>query len=334
MAPVPFTPGFSDFFVELATPGRVFSDQAQINQMFGRLNDYSARTVRCSVYWDEVEPSPGYYDWSRYSHLILQAYYGGFKILPLVFGAPSWASRTFIGNGLYYPNESSHSAYGNFVAQTLSHFGSFGVTRAVEVWNEPNLSRFFVPASTYKGMLNAALAAVYARTYPFQFTVVSGGLFMDRSGNWQDYLRAFMGQCYPYAVGIHPYDITSYAGWNQNAAVTEFVNTVKQKYQETSNIVTTDIWVTEFGCSADPPFLENGKSNALQQLVGASGYFASRARCKAVLLYRFLPQATLPDDNPALFATYPMLTRLADGSFQENEPTRSMLQSNWYGAPS
>lgn len=105
------------------------------------------------------------------------------------------------------------------------------------------------------------------------------------------------------------------------------MNKIKGLYNDAAAISTTDIWVTETGCGSNPPFGEQGKADALVQLAGASGFFAFRARCKAVIIHRFY---TKPEPDGGPFPTYPMLT----DAYVEKQPTQYFLQQNWAGAPS
>jgi len=233
MPVVPFTTGFSDFFADLAR-GQYLSDSSDIDLMFDRLQDYNAKSVRIAVNWANVESTQGEFNWYDYGHLALYAYSRGFKVFPHVWGAPAWlgSDRVHINGNLYYPKESAHASFGNFAAETLSFFSLLGVTRAIEIWNEPNHPNYNVPVDTYKSMLNECLGAVAGRSYPFTPTVVSGGLSMGEGGYWLTYLNGFKGQCHPYAVGIHPYSFPNLNNPTQSQLVDAIVDGVKAKYQQ------------------------------------------------------------------------------------------------------
>ena len=355
MSPVGFTPGFSDFFDRLAKAGD-FVDQATADALFIRAkNDFNARTLRFTVFWNEVDTinaqGQRVISYEKYNPLIWQAYWRGLKLLPVVWSAPVWMTDRVPtpGGNIYYPPESRLSEFGTFVADTLSYFAQFGVCRAVEVCNEPNLPKWKIPSEHYKLMLYAVLEAVIAKSYPFQPTyeptVISGGMSCDDAGAWKTYLAEILNQCPPTspsgefflpAVGIHPYNTKAYSNKTQDEAIADFVQVVKDKWNDAAGIATAgDIWITEFGCTANAPFGETGKRNALEQLVGVNGYFASRSRCKAVLLYRYLPQSLAPDDTVNLpnWKYWDSVPMLGDDLLGK-QPVADMLKSNWLNAPS
>lgn len=137
--------------------------QPRIRQMFDRVLDYNARTIRTVVSWTEVERTEGTYQWDRYFNLLVYAAERNLRILPIAIGAPSDHSFPvrLSNGGITCPiTQAGYNACGRFVAELLSVFGATGLTRAVEVWNEPNLPKYLHVNSEYKLMLNAALAAV------------------------------------------------------------------------------------------------------------------------------------------------------------------------------
>ncbi len=359
MTPVHFTTGLSDFFQAIANGNTAFgNDTTQINQMFDRVLDYNARTLRVAVYWNEVEQTPGTYTWTGYEKVIDRALERNLRILPMVWSAPEnnpgvWgfptkhAIKSDGSLGVSYPyTQAGYDAYGRFVADTLSYFGSRGVSRAVEVWNEPNLTKYLGVDAEYKKMLNAALAATKGRTYGFNYTVISGGLSQS-AANWQAFMYDFTyyNQCFtPYSVGIHPYAYKPSdfpETMDRTVAIDNFVERVQGLYNEAKNLWGGDLWVTEFGCPSIEPFGRVGRSGALERLVGTTGFFESRERCKAVFLYRLLPQNFSQDDTPldGPFATYPLLKltnvppNVPPYTFAEEMPVQGMLYDNWSGAP-
>ena len=346
---------------------------ARVLAMFDQArNAFNGRMLRFEVKWSEVEKiepgQPGHtLDFSDYNALAALAFFYGFQLLPHVVDAPLWArgedpnppnpppDYVPIYNG--FPREEKLPQFGTFVAETLAHFASFPTTghcRAVEVCNEPNRDVWRIEPQHYKLMLYSALEAVAARSYPFQPTykptVVSGGLACNNKDtnhngtpDWQEYLAEILNQCPPVlpsgelfhpAVGIHPYDLSSHAALT---AISDFVSSVIGKWNAAANIATAgnDIWITEFGCTAESAygFSEQTKSDALQVLLRPTGgFFTLQSRCKAVLLYRYLPQAAAGDDQDGnlYWNSVPML----DNNLSGKQPVMDMLKTSWTNAPS
>ncbi|HVE65168.1 MAG TPA: hypothetical protein VNC59_01200, partial [Thermoanaerobaculia bacterium] len=47
--------------------------------------------ARVSVYWSEVEPSPGQWDWGTADFIVDRARANGQQVLYILSGAPAWA---------------------------------------------------------------------------------------------------------------------------------------------------------------------------------------------------------------------------------------------------
>lgn len=188
-------------------------------------------SLRFVVDWTLVQPNEGQWDWSYYIHVALQAASRELHVLPIVINCPGWLERQQISPNLYYPKPTEHVAFGQFAAETLQFFDQFGVARAIEIWNEPNLNKFFVPADVYATMLHQALTTIDARKYSRDMTVISGGLEVSGSPQnrgdtyWSNYYYDFYLQCFPYAVGIHPYGPLSFsAADTQTTAIDKVVD--------------------------------------------------------------------------------------------------------------
>jgi hypothetical protein len=51
-------------------------------------------SLRFLVYWAQIEPEPGVFDWSATDAFMVSTARHGFGRLPVVWGSPSWLSRT------------------------------------------------------------------------------------------------------------------------------------------------------------------------------------------------------------------------------------------------
>lgn len=189
---------------------------ATVDQTVSRLRTAGAGWVRMNVSWSGAQPDgPTTYNtgWlADIDYAVRAARGAGLRVLmPIADGVPYWASadpnkRTVDGqrswNKMWRP--SSMAAYGGFVGYLVSRYAPLSVT-AFEIWNEPNLSRFWPSgpsAAAYVPMLRAGYEAV-KRAAPGA-TVVLGGL----SKNDASYLAgvyAAGGRPYFDVAAVHPY---------------------------------------------------------------------------------------------------------------------------------
>ena len=89
--------------------------------------------ARVSVYWSEVEPSPGAWDWSTADFIVDRARSNGQQVLYILSGAPAWACGCT--NGAARPADVE--LWKRFVGAVVAHMK--GRVAAYEIWNEPDL---------------------------------------------------------------------------------------------------------------------------------------------------------------------------------------------------
>ncbi len=90
--------------------------------------------ARVSVYWAEVEPAPGQWDWGTADFIVDRARSNGQQVLYILSGAPAWACGCT--NGAARPADIE--LWKTFVRSVVSHMK--GRVAAYEIWNEPDLS--------------------------------------------------------------------------------------------------------------------------------------------------------------------------------------------------
>jgi polysaccharide biosynthesis protein PslG len=129
--------------------------------------------VRTAFYWRDLEPARDTLRLRHADRLVLAAARHGLSILPVVTGAPAWASE-FPGDLGSPPSDDA--AYGAFLTALVDRYGRHGTlwaahpglrprpVRAWQIWNEPNLLTYwddepFAPG--YVRLLRAAHRALH-----------------------------------------------------------------------------------------------------------------------------------------------------------------------------
>jgi hypothetical protein len=88
--------------------------------------------IRQQVWWRDVEPWKGHYDWGELDSIVSDANARGIKVLLSIVRSPGWAAGG--SYGLPYDPED----LGDFLYEMASHYR--GQVQAYEIWNEPNLA--------------------------------------------------------------------------------------------------------------------------------------------------------------------------------------------------
>jgi hypothetical protein len=133
-----------------------------------------AGVVRVTFDWAQIETRPGVYDFSRYDVWMRSVASHRMRVLPILFNTPSFRGRQS-RRGTYPPRD--FDAYASFAAAAVARYGPNGSffsdnpdvpkvpIRSWQVWNEPNLSVYWLPRPNpreYVQMLGAAYRAIKA----------------------------------------------------------------------------------------------------------------------------------------------------------------------------
>ncbi|HSN73581.1 MAG TPA: O-antigen ligase family protein [Anaerolineae bacterium] len=113
--------------------------------------------VRQRFPWDQIEPSPGVYDWALWDEIVATAAARGLELVAVLDGSPAWArSVEDAANPLAPP--SSRADFGRFAAAFAGRYGE--QLRFYQVWDEPNIAPHwgnrYVDAADYAGLLREA----------------------------------------------------------------------------------------------------------------------------------------------------------------------------------
>ncbi len=190
----------------------------QTNVIRETLVDYfsGAQSVRMIVNWKELEPWRGQIDFRKlaaYDHAVELVRSLGLEVeMPIADGVPYWASSdpnkhiTAHGDRKWDPTfpPSHMSDYRRVVQLVVSNFAPRGVT-SYEIWNEPNIRRFWKPHPSpagYTRMLRAGYLGVKAADPGAQ--VVLGGLAKNDYRFLAGIYRAGGGRYFDVASD-HPY---------------------------------------------------------------------------------------------------------------------------------
>ncbi len=150
------------------------------------LADTGVKVTRVDVIWSDVakrrpasagDPADPAYDWDRYDQIMRGFAARGITVLLDFYSTPKWASRTKRPGAA--PRAPDAGRFARALAARYSGTfpdpagGTLPAARAIEIWNEPNIPRFFQPqcakrrgkrAESVSPRLYAAiLAASYAR---------------------------------------------------------------------------------------------------------------------------------------------------------------------------
>jgi hypothetical protein len=239
-------------------PGQFSADLANRHmQKAGGIMPDSLSANRFHVQWADVERLRGKYDWTRTDRVYEAMQRHTALPVMLLYNAPAWARDPAAtcpsANPCAYPPLAKNDhRWKQFVQAAVSRYRN---VRAIEIWNEANIGRFWAPAADptrYSTILRMAHeGAVAAKsTAP----VLVGGLIPTGTNGTNVSASEFLRQVYANAgaaafegIASHPYPHQA-----------PFVQTMWKRLDALRAVrdgrgdSATPLWITEVGVSTDP----------------------------------------------------------------------------------
>jgi hypothetical protein len=211
----------------------------QLAQQLGQMQLDGVQIVRADAPWSQIQPNaptaagPGY-QWSQTDAWVTALAEHHLTWEPVVDYAVGWAKTCA---GFCAPsNDATYATFAQAVAARYGAGGSFwaqnpGVpyepVSIFEIWNEENVSTYYVAPATYGPLYAAARTAIHA--VDPKASVITGGL-ADDSGSYnaaQDYPAQYVQQMFAAdpslkgnvdGFGLHPYGSTAVdvAEWTED----------------------------------------------------------------------------------------------------------------------
>lgn len=246
--------GFGAAQAHAAAPGVVadltwYISDADKQRTAAALEEMGSEWVRLHVQWREAEPQRGSLnEWwmNEYGKAIDVARDAGQKVVVMVSDAPAWASGSAAHNVPQQPAD-----YASFMRRFAERFA--GRVDAYEIWNEPNIRRFWSTgpnAAEYTRLLQAAFTAV--RAADPKARVVFGGLstndygFLNRAyqAGAKGYFDALATHPYPYCGSTGPDEVRRSGG---RITADSFLGYRELRALMAEHGDAKPIWFTEFG---------------------------------------------------------------------------------------
>ena len=160
-------------------PGVVIGLRTNLNlDEHAKAAELGAGWARLFVEWSQIEPAKDAFQ----AHLIedfdrrIQAYQDkGIKVLLTISDAPTWAAKDPTAPATTVQPPADPATYATFVGQMAHHWK--GKVAAYEIWNEPDLAKWWHPAPNagdYAALVKASAAKIRAEDPAAK--VISGGL--------------------------------------------------------------------------------------------------------------------------------------------------------------
>ena len=175
---------------------------------------------RLLIYWTDVQPNNAYqWHWGKYDSVIDKAALRGMRLVLTPTGSPNWARKAARWtdtsdryHAFAYPD--NLPAWGVFVSELAKRYGAY----AFEIWNEPNLRRFWEarPLWSTRGPSPSGWTELYCRAATRikavnpGALVSTGGLAAETSTGWNWAAGRFLKRAFAVGLGACPLDLVAY----------------------------------------------------------------------------------------------------------------------------
>ncbi|MGH2924962.1 MAG: glycosyl hydrolase [Solirubrobacterales bacterium] len=250
------------------------------------------RTDRFQLGWKQIEPSRGTYRWDATDAFVGALASKGIRAVPFVWGSPSWVASSPGRPPIDTP--AHQQAWTEFLQAAVARYGRGGTywagpyhqefgssatplpIQAWQIWNEPNLKKFFDPsgsnaqlAQKYGTLLKISHDAITAQDPEAQI-VLAGNPGYPPSGGpkaWE-FLNSL-------------YDVPGIKNYFDAAALHPYASDIKHVQIEIQNVRdvmdnhgdhATPLWITEIGWGSAPPDrygINQGPEGQKEKLSGA-----------------------------------------------------------------
>ncbi len=244
------------------------STLAGLDHAFADIRSLGFQAVRIDISWVDVQPRRSRWHWVTTDRIVRSARANGLRVLGVLAYTPAWAREPGCTSSACPPKEPQ--AFADFARAVAARYGHDSIPMW-EIWNEPNVSRFWEPrpdAASYAHLLDVTSAAIHSVSP--DALVASAGLAAVEHGNrnnipqltFLDRMLATGSIRSVDAIAYHPYTYPYPTDWPHTREPRTAWNVISQTRRSVSQILAKHgaelpIWVTEYGAPTDGPGVRN-----------------------------------------------------------------------------
>ncbi len=233
------------------SPGFMTLDlgRKQLARDLDRMVGIGVTRIRVDLAWSTLQPRKDRYSWETSDRVLRAAGKRGIEVLGIVGYEPGWAVR-FAADGTRLPPDPQ--LYERFVRTLVKRYADD--VAAWELWNEPNLRRFWPSGpdpTAYAALASAGSSAIRAEDprAPIVVGAMAPGDTVGSTVSPMDFLRgvyaALPRKAFD-AVSVHPYCFPGFPDqeqpWNTFHRMDELRRIMVDNGDDR-----TRLWITEFG---------------------------------------------------------------------------------------
>lgn len=298
----------------IANDGTILLENMSVNdrnQRLAMLQDLGVKWYRQGFLWKAIQPkSTAGYNWSKTDLMVDELSARGIKVMGVIAYVPDWAAAGDCTDGFCTPaNYAQFAAFAQAAAQRYKDKG----VHHWEIWNEPNLPRFWSPrpnAAAYTDLLKQTSSAI--KSVDPNAVVITGGLAPADTTVTTISPTDFLSGIYTNggknsfdAIGHHPYCFypgfdcpntnIAWSAWSQMSQTGTSLRSIMAANGDSGK----KIWATEFGAptGGDPQTEKLSESDQAKMVTDAYSLWRTYDWAGPLFWYCLSDTPNQPDPN-------------------------------------
>lgn len=215
------------------------------NMVLDKVKEAGIKWIRIDLYWSLIEKEKGQYDYNEIDRIVEYCKSNQLSILGVLSSSPGWSNNN---KGANYPPEDPED-WRNFVSVSVSRYRDN--IRYWNIWNEPNVEKFFSPGKDIFVDEIFLPAARSIRQNSPQSLIVGPELahLVNQGSEWYFWMKYILTECSEYIdiVSHHIYNNTGVYAIFESLEIGENITPSVKEVVDESGFSSAPFWITETG---------------------------------------------------------------------------------------
>ncbi len=215
------------------------------NEILSRVKEAGIEWIRIDLYWSLIEIEKGKFDFEEIDRIVKYSRENQLTILGVLSSSPDWSNNN---KGRNYPPDNTGD-WRNFVSVTASRYKND--IRYWNIWNEPNVEKFFAPGKDiFVDEIFLPAAEAIKKNSPLSF--IAGpelAHLVNQGSEWYFWMKYILTECSEYIdiVSHHIYKNTGVYAIFESLEIGENITPSVKEIIDESGFSSVPFWITETG---------------------------------------------------------------------------------------
>jgi len=201
--------------------------------------------IRIDLYWSLIEKKRGEFDFTEIDRIVKYSNTNQLSILGVLSSTPTWSNND---KGANYPPDNIQD-WKNFISVAVTRYKDD--IRYWNIWNEPNVEKFFAPGKdVFVNEIFRPAAEIIRKDSPLSFIAGPELAHLENQGSeWYFWMKYILTECKEYIdiVSHHIYKIEGVYAIFESLEIGENITPSVKEVIDESGLSFAPFWITETG---------------------------------------------------------------------------------------